>query len=287
MTLEEYGIISYDKFLKKDQYDLRVSYRYLLKKDMVNNMSTLITAHSGCENTEMDGLESIDKAIEYGADVVEMDVRVAPNGILRISHNELSEEEYEQKITFRDVIEKILPTSLSLNVDLKEQEGLYPVIREAKALGFPQERLIFSGCVSPEQLVRDPLLRKKADFFVNVEEVLKIVYFKNSSGFHWEKFGKLMKNPWETMNEDGQAIPEEYVDDVVQCYKQLPISAANLPKRLLGTQLVASLQDAGVPLSIWTVNEPEIVEQCLDLNVLNITTRQVEQAVRLKNQRNQ
>ena len=250
-------------------------------------MSTLITAHSGCENTEIDGLESIDKALEYGADVVEMDVRVAPNGILRISHNELSAEEYEQKITFRDVIEKILPTSLSLNVDLKEQEGLYPVIREANALGFPRERLLFSGCVSPEQLARDPKLHEKADFFVNVEEVLKIVYFKNSNYFQWDKFGTLMENPWQVIRETGQEIPEEYIDDAVKCYQELPISAANLPKRLLGTPFVASLQEAGIPLSVWTVNEPEIVEQCLDLNVLNITTRQVEQAVRLKNQRNQ
>ena len=81
--------------------------------------------------------------------------------------------------------------------------------------------------------------------------------------------------------------PEEFIDDVVQCYQVLPTSAANLPKRLLGTPLVASLLEAGIPLSVWTVNEPEIVEQCLDLNVLNITTRQVEQAIRLKNQRNQ
>ena len=40
----------------------------------------IITAHSGCEATEIDSLDSIDKALEYGADAIEIDVRADPSG---------------------------------------------------------------------------------------------------------------------------------------------------------------------------------------------------------------
>ena len=44
----------------------------------------MITAHSGCEETEIDSMESIELALEYGADAIEVDVRVDHNKELRI-----------------------------------------------------------------------------------------------------------------------------------------------------------------------------------------------------------
>ena len=37
----------------------------------------MITAHSGCEGTARDSLDSVECAIRLGADVVEMDIRKA------------------------------------------------------------------------------------------------------------------------------------------------------------------------------------------------------------------
>ena len=36
----------------------------------------MITAHSGCEGTGIDTMESIEKALEFGADAIEIDVRM-------------------------------------------------------------------------------------------------------------------------------------------------------------------------------------------------------------------
>ena len=59
----------------------------------------MITAHSGCEETEIDSMESIELALEYGADAIEVDVRVDQNKELRISQDEVSPEEYSQELT--------------------------------------------------------------------------------------------------------------------------------------------------------------------------------------------
>ena len=100
---------------------------------------TMITAHSGCEGTEIDSLESVEKAIELGADVVEVDVRVGRWGTPRISHNELTILNNNQKIALADVLKKVVDTSLKVNFDIKEPEAVIKVFEVAKRFNMPPE----------------------------------------------------------------------------------------------------------------------------------------------------
>lgn len=245
-------------------------------------MKPMITAHSGCEDTKDDSMESIDLALKYGADTIEIDVRIDKNGILRISHNEASTEEFQQKLTLDDVFAKILNTGLSVNCDIKEQSALYPTLATAEKNGLSPERLILSGCTSPDILARDPALTQRGQFFLNIEEVLKFIYLRRESDFDIQRFPLLMRDPWKILKENGLEIHEEWIGDTVQCYTMLHAAAANLPKTLLNSDLITALKEASVPLSIWTVNEPELVECCLDTEVCNITTRKVRQAIQIR-----
>lgn len=246
------------------------------------NRLPMITAHSGCEDTEIDSLESVEKALELGADGIEIDVRVDQAGTLRISHNAVSQQEYLEKLTLRKILERIRETDLAVNFDLKEPQALYKTLEEAEALGFGRDRLIFSGCTGPEQLVRDETLCSRGRFFVNIEEVLKFLYFRNQAAFDLEQFSALMNDPWSVVRGMSENLPDSYVADTVKMYGIIHAEAANLPKRLLAAPVIDALQKAGVPLSIWTVNEAKIAQQCLDLGVLNITTRRVEQTIRIR-----
>lgn len=242
----------------------------------------MITAHSGCEGTERDSMESIDKALELGAEAIEVDVRVDQAGTLRISHNAVSQEEYLEKPTLSEVLYRIRGTGLAVNFDLKEQQTLYKVLDETAGRGFPRERLIFSGCTSPEQLARDPLLTEKAQFFLNLEEVLKFVYLHFSPDFEFSRFTELMTESWKVVGKDGNEIPEKAADAAVLLYGQLRASAANLPKGMVGSMMTEKLKQAGVPLSVWTVDEADCVRQCLEYGVHNITARSVEQAMSIR-----
>ena len=243
----------------------------------------MITAHSGCEETEIDSMESIELALEYGADAIEVDVRVDRNKELRISHDEVSPEEYSQKLTLQDVFEKISRSEMVLNCDIKEQEALYRTLDEAEKFRFPAERLVLSGCTGVEQLARDQSLAKRARFFLNIEEVLKIVLIHRAADFDLKDFILLMNDPWKLLKGKAAYLADTWIDDTVRCYQMIPCSAVNMPKIMLNTPIAAALRDAGIPLSVWTVNEPELIRVCLTEDVSNITTRYIRRALRIRN----
>ena len=266
----------------------------------------LITAHSGCEGTGIDTMESIDMALLYGADAIEIDVRVDPFGFLRISHDPLSLEDYLKKNPLDDVFRRVFPTSLLINFDLKEEAALYKTINAAYDYGFPTERLIFSGCTTPDQLLNEPELADKANFFLNLECVLKYVYEHRKGEFTQEVFTILMEDPFILMIDDESVIPEVYLskavkvrqklyavsrtlrekicEDTVRIYQETRAAAANMPKFLLWTQIAAKLKDGNVPLSVWTVNEPEMVQRCLEVGASNITTKKIQLTKQIMNQ---
>ena len=85
----------------------------------------IVTAHSGCEGTPRDSLESVFRAVQCGADAVEVDVRMDETGILRISHDHKKTlEEYTQCNTLQEVFAAVAQTSLRVNCDMKERTGL-------------------------------------------------------------------------------------------------------------------------------------------------------------------
>ena len=260
----------------------------------------LITAHSGCEGTGIDTMESVEKALLFGADAVEIDVRMDPFGDLRISHDPLSIEDYFKKNPLEDLFRRVLPTSLLINFDLKEEAALYKTIDAAHDFGFPTERLIFSGRTTPVQLTNDPELADKAGFFLNLEEVLKYVYHHRKEEFSREVFSMLMEDPFFIFIDEGSSSPELYLsravsirqkiyaisrtlkekilEDTVRIYQEIRAAAANLPKFLLWTSIDEKLKAGNIPLSVWTVDEPETIRRCLESGVHNITTRKIRLA---------
>ena len=131
-------------------------------------------------------------------------------------------------------------------------------------------------------ITRDTRLVERGRFFLNIEEVMKYVHLRKSPDVDLSQFNVLMNDPWAMVKERGWEIPEDWIEDTVLLYKLVRADAVNLSKRILESSLVNALRADGFPLSVWTVNEPEIVQQCLNLNVLNITTRKVQQAMELR-----
>ncbi len=258
----------------------------------------MITAHSGCEGTGIDTMDSIEKALLFNADAVEIDIRMDPFGDLRISHDPLSVEDYFRKNPLADVFQRILPTSVLINFDIKEKEALYKTITAAHDFGFPTERLIFTGCTTPEQLINDPELAHRANFFLNLEEVLKYVYAHHKEEFSREIFIMLMEDPYIIFIDEGGTMPDVYLSeavmikqkiyaisrtleekiyvDTVRIYQETQAAAANLPRILLRTPVLEKLKAGNVPLSVWTVDEPDQIRRCLEIGVFNITTKKVQ-----------
>lgn len=242
---------------------------------------THITAHSGCEGSQRDSLDTLELAIGLGADVVEMDVRQAPDGTLRISHDPLSAADYEAQPKLETVFKRLQDTSLGLNCDIKEAAALYGVLDLAGRYGFTKERLILSGCTSPEQLARDRQITERAAVYLNIEEVLKVLYISENKPGWSTAYGELMARPWKFLR--GMALPETWPGMLADLVKQLDVSAINLPHWCLFDPMVKTCREAEIPLSIWTVNDAETLERCLLIEPKNITTLEVKLALEMRN----
>jgi glycerophosphoryl diester phosphodiesterase len=111
---------------------------------------TVITAHSGCENTPPNSKEHILAAIASGSEMIEVDVRMV-EGELRLSHD--VPENSEECVTLRECFSLVAPEeNLHMNIDVKTEGLIEPVMALAKE--FPLEgRIIFTGaCNSDREL---------------------------------------------------------------------------------------------------------------------------------------
>ena len=273
---------------------------------LIQTQKPLITAHSGCEGTLIDTMDSIEKALAANADAAEIDVRIDPLGELRISHDPLSLEDYFKKNPLADVFNRVSSTRLLLNFDIKEAHALEKTLEKAEACGFPGERLIFTGCTDPGKLAENSELTARARFFLNLEEILKYIYNNRKEELPRELFAVLMENPLILVVDENSTIPEVYLsqalmiqqklfavskmilekifEDILSIYHEFQFEAVNLPKFLLKSHIMEVLQAGNIPLSVWTVDEEDNVQRCLELGVYNITTRMVQMTKKLRDE---
>ena len=109
---------------------------------------TIITAHSGCENTPPNSREHILAAIASGAEMIEVDVRMV-NGELRLSHD--IPEHADACVTLRECFSLVAPAeNLHMNIDVKTEGLLEPVMTLAKEFTL-DGRIIFTGACNDDR----------------------------------------------------------------------------------------------------------------------------------------
>lgn len=247
-------------------------------------MIPLITAHSGCEGTEPGSLESIYCALDCGADAVEIDVRMDRCGMLRLSHNAATDGSYEKCVTLQQAFDILRSTSMAVNLDVKEPAYIHPILDLAERCGLTPERLFISGAVSPEQLAKDPTLGRRAQILLNIEEILKYLYIPNLVESGWSDFPVLMTSPWEYARPCMERLTN-YLPMIAGICHALPVAGLNSPLWFLDEEILKSISEHSLLLSIWTVDKEEDLKRfflyrapCL----FNITTRQVKLARRYR-----
>ena len=112
-------------------------------KHLLQQKKTVITAHSGCEGTPDNSREHILAAIASGAEMIEVDVRQAPDGTLILSHD--VPEDISVRVTLRELFELIEPEkNMEMNLDVKTSGLVEPVMALAKEFDLAG-RILFTG----------------------------------------------------------------------------------------------------------------------------------------------
>lgn len=228
------------------------------------HMSTIITGHSGFENTGRDSLRSVEVAVERKLDCVEVDVRIDAMGVLRLSHD--VRKDYGAAATLAQAMDIIASSDTCINCDLKSPFALYPVLELAGRCGLKAGQLIFSGSVSCDLLAYDADVAHRARIFLNIEELVKY-FLCASSG----DMAGLLRDPWPHIGSALDSAEPDLLRRIANAASALGAEAINLPHRL-PLSVLRSLRACGAELSIWTVNDEADIVRALSLEPINITT---------------
>ena len=236
---------------------------------------TLITAHSGCNNTPPNSMESLIVGMESGADFVEVDVRSEKNGLPVLFHDgfiktinqgqinicdyTLSElnnfiksdpilkKQYSEIITFTIAVAMAKDYGCFLNVDIKDDLCIDPmamIIKEANMV----DSVIVTGC----KYKRAYSLKKKyPDFQVLLNIGKKVLEENGKSAF---------------------LIAEE----VCRMAVDASCCGINIEFKYLTDELIHTAQRRFLPISIWTLKESDNLDAYFKMGLYSITTTAVD-----------
>ena len=223
----------------------------------------MITAHSGCEGTPDNSMESIQKSIELGADCAEIDIYMDAQGALWLTHDEL--EDYSNAVALEDALRVIAESKIAVNCDIKKENLLYPVLEAAEAAGISRKDLIFSGSVDVDILKKDPRIVGRARIFLNFEQICLYMTGKKLQSY-----------------EEAAAFFDAHVEEIAALVKELGVEYINPSFRLMIPERIDLAHAHGIALSLWTVNEETEQRSLMQKNLVNMTTRNVSGALRVR-----
>ena len=207
----------------------------------------MITAHTGCDGTMVNSMETVEYALKTAADAFEVDVRRNAAGELILSHDETDEDVTTLKEVFALLAKN---PEKKINCDLKELNIEGYVVELAREMGV-EEQLIFTGDVNRELFKKGQVVYPK------------VTWFANMSAFC---FG-LEERVQQMTEEEGKEALVNVLRDV------LDYEAAGVNWHYSTAERVwEEAAQLGVGISVWTVDEETLQEKWLERNVANITS---------------
>jgi len=228
--------------------------------DRQEKTATMLTAHSGCNGTPDNSLAFLAYALALPVDALEVDVRRLPDGTLVLAHD----EEVEDAPRLADAMTLLARVpGMRINCDMKMPGLEQPVWALAQAHGV-SDRLVYSGMVSAAAMAADPSMRHAVMWFYNLEL----------------RFPRI-EETLQACVSDNRPV-EALADEMLRTLHAAGATCLNLNWRLRETPLWQALQDKGIPLSVWTPDNPDLIRQLLDEGVRNITTRNARCAAEIR-----
>lgn len=199
-----------------------------------------VTAHSGCDGTMPNSIESLKRAINLGADIAEIDITKRADGTLVMLHSGQAPE--NEGVLLSEALEFVSQNSptLKLNLDLKRfdcVEEIESLLREYSLT----ERCFYTG-LNFEQAAE-------------VASVTTIPYYIN-----------INPQPIDRYN-------EEYWIRTLTQVNMLGAVGVNSQYALISKKAIEYCHMNSLKVSLWTADGDNAINYCLSLQPDNITTR--------------
>jgi len=201
-----------------------------------------ITAHAGAMSLPDNSIEAIEQAIYAGADIVEMDVSLRPDGTPVIIHSEKPNQ--DEGILLDDAFSVVSESkTVKINLDLKRFDNIHEVQKLAEKHDL-LNRIFFTGVdekYAKSVQLQCPLIPS----LLNVS--IKLPFFKSS----------------------------EYAQYLADKIISLNCIGLNCSYKGISSELVEIMHNNDLIVSVWTVNKEKDMLKMLSLSVDNITTRDI------------
>jgi glycerophosphoryl diester phosphodiesterase len=210
----------------------------------------MITAHSGCDNTAPNSMEGIIAALNKNVDFIEVDLRLYKEKVY-LSHDVVDGNQLDRYVTFQEVLKLLALDKVNLNCDLKEIGVFEYALKDLREYGM-EERAIFTGDYDNSKIDTNAKYR----YFLNVER----------------KDLQLYNN----------IIEDQDADKIIDFYKNnkdSTMAALNMNYRSISPSAQTMFYTSGIPISYWTVDDPNEIDRLLQNNVFSITTNNIAYAV--------
>ncbi len=237
----------------------------------MNTCNTLITAHSGCNNTLPNTLESIIVGMESGADFVEVDVRSTKDGLPVLFHEDfvktidhgavricdftLSElngliktdskvkNQITEIITFDDAISVAKEFGGLLNVDIKDDSCIVPMVKAVREADMV-DSIVITGC----EYARAASLKKNYPEF------------------------QVLLNLNEDLLHNGEKSVSKIADEICMMAVKASCCGINIEFTYLSDELIQAARKRYLPISIWTLTDRNNLDDYLNMGLYSITT---------------
>ncbi len=197
-----------------------------------------ITAHTGCMGTPQNSFEAMKMGVENGAQIIEFDIRFLADGTPVLSHDAPKGDEITLEEAFAYFAQF---DGIRANVDIKETKNLAQIEYLATKYGI-LDRIFLTGVGE--------------DFVEAVKnDCPNITYYLNVTV------------------EKGKANDSEYISSLIKKVKDAGAIGINCNYKNANAKLVKAFQDAGLLVSLWTVNKEIDMHKILNMAPNNITTK--------------
>ena len=213
----------------------------------------MITAHSGCDNTQDNSLEFLNYAFALPAEALEVDVRKDLHDELIISHDETA----EKSVTLEEVFSLLHKhPEKKVNCDLKQENLEADVVKLAKQYGVDHQ-LIFTGTVNKELFLKGSAAYPQVTWFANLE------VFTQSSA--------------EMLHLYDEGLEAQLREMLIRVLTEMSLyEAAGINWRYPFAELIwKKAKKMGIGISVWTVDDPDVQRIWLERDIENITSRNI------------
>lgn len=228
----------------------------------------LIIAHTGCEGTPDNTLESCLAGKDAGAEVLEVDVQATKDGVCVLHHddhpafssctfeelkqdNPLKFEAGRSLVKLEDVLIRFKGTAVSFNLDLKNDAAALPALKLLESMDM-REQIYFTGAT---------------------DRVL-------NSPFH----SRVMWNTPEKLSKLGSAVYEAAIEEICTRVKQAGCAGINVDFPSCRGSLVRIAHEYGLRVWIYTLHDITCFKMFADMGVDAVSVLDVSGAAAIRKQ---